>query len=138
MQKGKQNKVPKKVPKKAAKKVAKKEKSQVIPDKIRFDYIKSNQYREILVEGVHGGVTPKARIQMSLFCERQPIPRQISHKLDGLKLGPEILSERLSRDAIIRSVDATLIMDIQTAEIVYNWLGRQIKEGKKIIEDLKL
>ena len=59
---------------------------------------------------------------MSLFCERQPIPRQIAHKFDGLELGPEILSERLSRDAIIRSVDATLIMDLNTAEAMYSWL----------------
>jgi len=128
MQKDKQNNVPKKAPKN--------EKSPDKPEKIRFDYLKSNQHREIFVEGVHGGLTTKARIQMSLFCERQPIPRQIVHKFDGLKLGPEILSERLSRDAIIRSVDATLIMDIETAEVMYNWLGRKIKEGKKIIKEL--
>jgi hypothetical protein len=133
MQKGKQNKVPEKI----TKKIPKKEKPPIIPDKIRFDYIKSNQHREILVEGIHGGLTPRAKIQMSLFCERQPIPRQIAHEFDGLKLGPEILSERLSRNAIIRSVDATLILDIETAEIMHNWLGLKIKEGKKIIKDLK-
>ena len=118
------------------KKSPKGKKSQPIPDKIRFDYIKSNQHREIFVEGIHGGLTPKGRIQMSLFCERQPIPRQIAHKFDGLELGPEILPERLSRDAIIRSVDATLIMDLNTAEVMYSWLGNQIKEGKKLIKEV--
>jgi hypothetical protein len=113
---------------------SKKEKSQPIPDKIRFDYIKSDQHREIFVEGVHGGLTPKGRIQMSLFCERQPIPRQIVHKFDGVQLGPEIKSERLSRDAIIRSVDATLILDLETAEVLYKWLGSKIKEGKELIK----
>ena len=119
------------------KKVPKKEKSPDKPDKIRFDYLKSNQHREIFVEGIHGGMSPKGRIQMSLFCERQPIPRQIVHKFDGIKLGPEIRTERLSRDAIIRSVEATLIMDIETAEAMYNWLGRQIKDGKKIIKKME-
>lgn len=117
-----------------SKKKPTKKESQKPPDKIRFDYIKSNQHREIFVEGVHGGLTPKGRIQMSLFCERQPIPRQIVHKFDGLELGPEILPERLSRDAIIRSVDATLIMDLNTAEVMYDWLGKSIKEGKKVIK----
>ena len=119
------------------KKVPNKEKFPDKPDKIRFDYLKSNQHREIFFEGIHGGMTPKGRIQMSLFCERQPIPRQIVHKFDGLKLGPEILSERLSRDVIIRSVDVTLIMDIETAEIMYDWLGQKIKEAKKIIKVLE-
>ena len=123
--------------KNSSKKKPQKEKSQPIPDKIRFDYIKSNQHREIFVEGIHGGITPKAKIQMSLFCERQPIPRQIAHKFDGLELGPEILSERLSRDAIIRSVDATLIMDLNTAEVMHSWLGNQIKEGKKLIKEVE-
>ena len=117
-----------------SKKSPKGKKSQPIPDKIRFDYIKSNQHREILVEGIHGGITPKARIQMSLFCERQPIPRQIVHKFDGIELGPEISSERLSRDAIIRSVEATLIMDIETAAAMHKWLGLKIKEGKELIK----
>jgi hypothetical protein len=116
-----------------SKKIPIKKESQKPPDKIRFDYIKSNQHREIFVEGIHGGITPKGRIQMSLFCERQPIPRQIVHKFDGLELGPEIQSERLSRDAIIRSVEATLILDLSTAEAMHKWLGLKIKEGKELI-----
>ena len=117
-----------------SKKIPTKKESQELPDKIRFDYIKSNQHREIFVEGIHGGLTPKARIQMSLFCERQPIPRQIVHKFDGLELGPEIQSERLSRDAIIRSVEATLILDLEAAEAMHKWLGLKIKEGKELIK----
>ncbi len=123
MQKGKKNKV------------AKPKELIAIPDKIRFDYLKSDQHREILVEGVHGGLSPKGRIQMSLFCERSPIPRQVVHKLtkDG-KLGPEIPSERLVRDAIIRSVEVTLMMDLETGQAIYTWLGRHLRKGKELIK----
>ena len=117
-----------------SKKVTKKKKIQETPTKLQFDYLKSNQHREILVEGVHGGITPKGRIQMSVFCERQPIPRQITHEFNENQLGPEILSERLSRDSIIRSVDATLIMDLETAKVIREWLDAKIKEGEDIID----
>jgi hypothetical protein len=36
-----------------------------IPKRIKFDYLKSNYHREILVEGAHGGLTPKGHLQMS-------------------------------------------------------------------------
>ena len=106
--------------------------------KIQFDYIKTNSYKECLVDGAFGGITPSKRVQISLFSERPPIPKSITHELsDDGKLGKEI--DRDTRDAIIRSVEFTAYMDAKTAVSLYEWLGRQlehlgvtpIKQGKK-------
>lgn len=56
---------------------------------IRFDYIKSNCFRVIRVDGVNGGPTPRADgIQMAFFSERMPIPQseEFLVSVDG-KLG---------------------------------------------------
>lgn len=110
-----------------------------IPKRIKFDYLKSNYHREILVEGAHGGLTPKGHLQMSVFNERRPIPKQTVHPVteDGT-IGLEILDERLSRDSIIRSVEATLLMDIPTAKIIYEWLRKHIEIADKLGSSQKM
>ncbi len=95
----------------------------------RFDYIKGNYFRVIHVDGVHGGATPNPHyIGMSLFSTRWPIPRQTTYALkkDGI-LGNELLNERLNRDAIVREIEAEVIMDINTARTMHKWLGDKIK-----------
>lgn len=43
---------------------------------IRFNYIKSAQFRVIHADGAIGGVTPNGFIHMALFNERAAIPRE--------------------------------------------------------------
>jgi len=73
-------------------------------DKINFDYIKSNQFRVIRVDGAHGGIAPNGyTIQMALFSERAPIPKRETYKLEQGKLGERVAVEQ--RDALIREVE---------------------------------
>lgn len=104
------------------------------PEEISFDYLKSNYYREILVTGAQGGLTPRGNIQMTVFAERQPIPNQTVHGVneDG-RIGNEIKEKRLTRQSIIRSVESTLIMDLDTAKNIMNWLKKNIIMAEKII-----
>ena len=103
--------------------------ASAVPDKVGFDYIKSNQYQDIFIDGVHGGLTPRGKLQMSIFTERNSIPKHIVHKLspEG-KLGEEIKEERVARKDIIRDVESTLIMDSETALSIYHWLGDNLKK----------
>ena len=106
--------------------------------RIRFDYIKGNYFRVIHVDGVFGGNAPRGFIHMAVWNERWPIPKQTTHELttEG-KAGKEILEERVFRDAIVREVEAQIVMDIPTAKKVTEWLQRKIdfaestKEGTK-------
>jgi hypothetical protein len=97
--------------------------------RIRFDFIKSNYFRVIHVEGVFGGNSPRGLINMAVFNERWPIPKQITHEFTDGQSGEEI--ERTSRDAVVREVEAQLVMNIETAKIICKWLESKIKNAEK-------
>lgn len=125
-------------PKKAAKKgVNKSKKTEVsTKDTISFDYIKSNQFRVIRVDGAHGGIAPKRHaIQMALFSERAPIPKRETYKLEKESLGQRI--EIQERDAIIREVEVEALMDLETAKAINKWLGEKIKLASDIEQKVK-
>lgn len=104
-----------------------------MPKTVVFDYLKTQHYREFFVNGVYGGLTPKGYLQMTVFNERRAIPKQTSHAVDSNGLiGDEITNSRLTRESIIRSVDATLYMDIDTAEKTVEWMKKHIKIAKEL------
>ncbi|MEX1268852.1 MAG: hypothetical protein WEA56_07610 [Balneolaceae bacterium] len=105
---------------------------------IGFDYIKSNFHREIYADGVHGGVTPRGKVQISFYNERNPIPTHSEHKVVNNRIGGEIREKRQSRDAIIRIVETTVILDASTLQSLIGWMQEKIdflKEEKKKIKN---
>lgn len=98
-------------------------------DKITFDYIKSNQFRVIRIDGAHGGIAPKGHaIQMALFSERLPIPRKETYRLKEGQLGEKIDEATEQREAVIREVEVEALMDIETARAISDWLNAKIKQ----------
>lgn len=105
--------------------------------KLEFHYIKSSTFRVIHVDGVHGGVSPKHKLQMAVFSERNPIPQLTVHKVHregkGLRLDEEIIADRVMRTGVVREVEAELLMDIEVAESLREWLDNQIKAAKSLV-----
>lgn len=106
--------------------------------KVTYHYIKSNAFRVIHADGVQGGLTPNLKVQMALFNERMPIPRQIVHNVKSgpgegsFELGDEV--ERSVRDGIVREVEAEVLMDPIVAERVANWLLEKVKDAKATLD----
>ncbi len=107
-------------------------------ERMEFHYIKSANFRVIHVDGVHGGVSPRQKIQMAIFSERSPIPQRTSHRVvkegHGFKLLEEIPDSRVSRSGVIREVEAELLMDLETAEALRTWLEERIQLAKTLRE----
>lgn len=123
---------------KSAKKAVKKSSKPKVPgkDTISFDYIKSNYFRVIRVDGAHGGIAPKAHvIQMALFSERRPIPKKETFRLKEGQLGEQI--DRIERDTIIREVEVEALVDLDTAKSISKWLEDKIQLMTKLEEKLK-
>jgi len=98
---------------------------------IDIHYEKSNLFRVIPVEGAYGGPTPHGKLLMSVFNERLPLPRVVTHEHDGAgHLGKEV--DRVSRSGVYREVEAALLMDIETAKVVRNWLSEKIEQIGKL------
>ena len=98
--------------------------------RVRFDYIKSQYFRSVHVDGIFGGVVPNGKsIRMSIWNERWPIPKQTVHEMDEKGIvKDEITEERISRDAIVREVEIDLVMDAECAKQMRDWLSVKLTE----------
>lgn len=97
----------------------------------------------IHVDGAIGGPSPNGHLVVSFFSERAPIPQQTEHRVqlvagqkDAGVIGDEIPESRISRDAIVREVEVSLVLDYKTALTIHRWLGSRL-ENLKSIETLK-
>jgi hypothetical protein len=101
--------------------------------RVSFEYIKSNFFRVVHVDGIHGGVSSDLDIHMAVFTERPPIPKEVVHfvSADG-RLEEEDRPARKSRHGFIREVDADIVFDINTARAVIGWLQEKVDEADKI------
>ncbi|OFW02608.1 MAG: hypothetical protein A3H94_08330 [Acidobacteria bacterium RIFCSPLOWO2_02_FULL_60_20] len=108
------------------------------PSKARFYYIKSNHFRVVCAEGAHGGITPHGSIFAAFYNQRGPIPQITTHQInaDGT-LGDEIRDARVGKEGVIREVEVGVIMDLQTAERFYQWLGEKINLLREISTEKK-
>ena len=97
-------------------------------DSLTFDYMKSNFFRVVRVNGVVGGLTPNGEIHMGVWNQRVPYPRQVVHTIiEGEKLGPEIARTTRETD-VIREVEAGLVFDANLARAMIAWLEKRLTE----------
>ncbi|MEX2213683.1 MAG: hypothetical protein WD768_06125 [Phycisphaeraceae bacterium] len=96
------------------------------PKEIVFHYIKSPQFRTVHADGVHGGITPQGRIQMSVFSERFPIPVQTVQKIMDNQPGEEVVGQRVAKEGVVREVEVNLVMDVRQAASLVKWLEQKI------------
>ena len=104
------------------------------PQKIKFHYVKSNFFRVIHADGFFGGLTPQGKINIGVFNERRPFPDLVIQEVDLAtgKLGSETL--RTGRDGVLRELEANIVMDIDIAQVILEWLQRHINEARALQE----
>jgi hypothetical protein len=111
-----------------AKKAGSKKATPPERESITFDYLKSNYFRVVRVNGVVGGIAPNGDIHMAVWNQRSPYPRQVVHAItaDG-ELGPEI--SRTTRETdIVRELEAGLVFDASMARAIIKWLETRLSE----------
>jgi len=97
---------------------------------------KSPLYKNVHVDGVFGGITPKGLINISFYLERGAIPKKIINSItEKNTIGSEISRE--GKEGIIREIECGVILDINTAKLINKWLSDKIKEHKKIFSKKK-
>jgi hypothetical protein len=119
-------------------KKAEREHTPEIPRELKFDYLKSPLYRSIHVDGAFGGIGPRPRMAISFYAERSPIPKQITHPLNRETgaLEDEDKDKRVVRDAIIREVEFTAYMDLDTAKSLADWIMKKVSKFEKDIKSM--
>ena len=103
----------------------------MIVDEVTINYIKTQNYRSFHVDGIFGGITPAGNIYVEPFTERSVTPRKIRHKVaNNGALGEEI--EREGLEGIIRQIECGLVLTLDAAISLRNWLDDKIEDTRKI------
>jgi hypothetical protein len=104
--------------------------------KIRFHYLKSQLFRSMHVDGAIGGLSPNGQnIHISVYSEQLPLPTVVINEIDpDGKLGGEI--KRIARDGVVREVEADLVLSLDSARALMEWLGRTINESEVTLRNL--
>lgn len=97
------------------------------PTQLPIYYERSRHYRTIQVDGVQGGITPRATIQFMFFVETKPTPEYVVHRItsEGV-MGEEI--ERIEKKGIIREAQINVVMDEATTVQFVQLLQKILKQ----------
>ncbi|MCG2713074.1 MAG: hypothetical protein L6416_12240 [Candidatus Omnitrophica bacterium] len=98
---------------------------------IDIHYLKMSAYRTYHVDGIFGGITPRGKIYCELFIERNVTPQKITHEvLPDNRVGKE--TGRDGKQGIVREVECGIILDLDTAISLKDWLDNKINEFNKV------
>ena len=96
------------------------------PKTIKFHYKKNSDFKTYLATGVYGGITSSLMIDANFYIERPPIPKVVEHQVEGDKIGKEI--DKDSLDGAVREVNVGLVIDINMARALRQWLDDKINK----------
>jgi len=94
------------------------------PSSIKIYYRKANFFRVVHVDGALGGITPTRNIFVSLYNQRNPLPRMIEQTLspDGT-LGDVI--DRQGKVGLFREMEVGLVLTAPAAREIAKFLLAQ-------------
>lgn len=94
---------------------------------LTFRYVYPDDLRDYYVNGAWGGTTPRNEINMHFYSERRPIPKTVTHKIkDDETVGDQLKPPETGGD-VVRLIQASVIMDIDTAIRIRNLLDSFIQ-----------
>ena len=97
-------------------------------NKLKLHFIKANHFRVVHGDGVWGGTTPQGNITMGFFSDRPPFPQQIALEVSSDNIvGPEIQSDRIVKDGVLREMEVAVVISRSTAEFLVGWLNQNIE-----------
>jgi len=113
------------------------EKELLMDGEIEFHFEKSAFFRSIHVDGAFGGVSPaNQQVHMAVYSERQPLPKKVVQKIAHGVLGAEIPERRVGRAGIFRELESDLIMSVEVAISLRDWLNLRIAEVQQTREQV--
>lgn len=102
------------------------------PKEIAFGYRHAIDYRPEVITGIWGGPNLRGMIEMNFFTEHRGLPINSTHLVseDG-KLEGQAQSKEPKSDVFIRVFKQGIVVDLATAQSIYDWLGEKIELIKK-------
>lgn len=96
-------------------------------DKFVYKYVYPEDLRDLYVNGTIGGLTPRGELYMHLFSERHAFPKKMVCPIKDNK--PDMSEAKVETGGnVVRLIQATIVMDINTAIAIRDWIDARIKE----------
>jgi hypothetical protein len=102
--------------------------------KVNFKYKFPEDYNPTYANGVFGGASPKGEIAMNFFVERSPIPYSETQQVNEFGQLIPIPALENQEVTVIRYISNGVIMSLDTAKAIHDWLGNHIKNLEEEIE----
>lgn len=98
-------------------------------DKVKFHYLKANDFRVVHMDGVFGGLSPTGDIFMSIFSQRPPIPQiTVQPVKENGELGDELIEERTVKEGIVREIEVGIAVRPEIAQTLIKWLQEKVDQ----------
>ena len=105
------------------------------PKSVRFIYTKSDDYKVIYANGVHGGVSLQGELTFDLFLEQRGPTKAEIHEIDEdrilgsrIKTEPEIEPQEPDQAVLIREKRIGLVLSRDFAENMANWMLGKVEQ----------
>jgi hypothetical protein len=101
---------------------------------IKCKYIFDKKYNPVYVNGAQGGVNVHKEIIVNFYLERGPLPNSETFEVNEQGLITNLVEndpQDLS-SSVVRFVDSGVILNLESAINIYEWLGRHIETLKLI------
>lgn len=106
---------------------------------MEFKYIFNKDYNPLYINGAYGGLNPQGEIAVNFYCERQPLPNKDTFHVSksGELLGPILREPSNFENILIRYIQCGVIMNVESARRVRDWLDDHIKKVEQIMGSKK-
>ena len=95
--------------------------------------IKNSSFRQIHVDGAHGGITPTGLININFYSQRNAIPKGTEFNLTSKgELGSIVKDIDDSKVGIVREFEFGAYMDLNTCISLKQFLEKKIDEFREI------
>lgn len=99
--------------------------------KYNFTYIKRPDFKTIKVDGIYGGVTIRADINMNFYIETINLPDTLQYTMVNGNIDKEIHVEKKTEST--RELAIGINMDLNTAKSLIVWLSDKVDSAEKAI-----
>ncbi|MGF1638996.1 MAG: hypothetical protein ACFCUU_18110 [Cyclobacteriaceae bacterium] len=98
--------------------------------------IKNSNFRQIHIDGAHGGITPSGYINLNFYSQRGVIPKGTEFAIDENGKITEVIKDiEGSKSGIIREFEFGVYMDINTCQNLKDFLEQRIEDYKRLTKE---
>lgn len=97
--------------------------------KLPIRYKQGANYRIYYADGALGSWSPRSNLSIDFYIDRPPIPEVVIHEIEGDQLGKVV--DQVGDKGLNRERQFGLILSVQTAVELRDWLTKKIEEGQK-------